>query len=81
MPKPLQIRISPDDVSRIIEAIDYYLNSWKEMEGYYRYGVIYDGPIHGDCDAQTAQLHIRHFTRLLRRLHRELDCLGNAAKD
>jgi hypothetical protein len=76
MPKPISIKIPPDDVYGIIQALEYYLESWKATETYCRDGIIYDGPIHEDCrDPQTAHRQVLLYAGVLRRFHRELDNL------
>lgn len=74
MPKPIQVKILPDDVYRIIEAMNYYLESWKATEIFLRDGVIYDGPIHDDSTSyELAHRQVLLFRGVLRRFHQELD--------
>jgi alkylhydroperoxidase family enzyme len=68
--------ISPESnaASCRLEAMSYYLESWKETEGYLRHGVIYDGPIHEDCSsAELAHLQVVQIRGALRRFKQEMD--------
>jgi hypothetical protein len=81
MPEPILLKLAPDDAYRIIEALNYYLESWKETEGYLRHGVIYDGPIHSDCNsAEMAHQQVLHFRGVLKRFHQELDRIHQSGK-
>jgi hypothetical protein len=74
MPETLKINMPPDDAYRIIEAMNYYLESWKATEVFKRDGVIYDGPIHEDCTGyESAHRQVLQFRGALRRLNQELD--------
>jgi hypothetical protein len=74
MPEPIQLKIPPNDVYRIIEAMNYYLESWEATEVFNRDGVIYDGPIHQDCTSyESAHRQVLQFRGTLRRFHQELD--------
>jgi hypothetical protein len=73
MPEPIQLKIAPDDAYAIIEALNYYLESWKATEVFVRDGVIYDGSIHDDCSYETAHRQALQFRGVLKRFHQELD--------
>ncbi len=80
MSEPLKINIPPDDVYRFIEAMNYYLESWKATEVFLRDGVIYDGPIHQDCNShESAHQQVLKFSRTLSRFHKQLDAVQKPA--
>jgi hypothetical protein len=73
MPEQIQLKILTEDAPRIIEALSCYLESWRETEGYWRHGVIYDGPIHSDCnDAETAGQCVKQLEGILKRFQTEV---------
>jgi hypothetical protein len=81
MPEPIRLKIPPDDAYGIIEALNYYLESWKATEVFLRDGVIYDGPIHDDCTSyETAHRQVLQFRGVLKRLHQGLDCIGKSQR-
>jgi hypothetical protein len=74
MPEPIQLKVLPNDAYGIIEALNYYLESWKATEVFLHDGVIYDGPIHDDCsNYESAHRQVLQFRGVLKRLHQELD--------
>jgi hypothetical protein len=81
MPQPLQLNIPPDDVYRIIQALDYYLESWQATEICRRDGYQPDdSPIHVDCfDENEAHKQALQVAGVLKRFHRELDRVNSAA--
>ncbi|HUA68285.1 MAG TPA: hypothetical protein VMA13_07030 [Candidatus Saccharimonadales bacterium] len=79
MPQPLNVKILPNDVYRIIEALEYLAESWKATEVCCRDGIILDdAPIHVDCsDPAIAHSEALAVKGVLRRLHRQLDKTGD----
>lgn len=75
MPKSLQMNIPPDDVYRIIEALNYYLESWQATEICRRHGYQPDdSPVHVDCfDPDEAHKQALRVRNVLIRFHRELE--------
>jgi len=78
MPQPLNVKILPNDIYRIIEALEYLVESWEATEICRREGIILDdAPIHVDCtDPAIAHREGLVIKGVLRRLHRELDAIG-----
>jgi hypothetical protein len=83
MPKPLRVNVLPNDVYRIIEALEYLADSWVATEICRRDGIIPDdSPIHVDChDPIVAHREALTVKRVLRRFHRELDNIQENGTD
>jgi hypothetical protein len=81
MPEPLNLKLPPNDVYGIIDALDYFIKSWEATEIFCRDGVLYDGPIHEDChSAEDAHSQVRRHKSILRRFHQQLDAINQNAE-
>jgi hypothetical protein len=79
MPQPINVNIAPDDVHRIIQALDFYLESWQATEICRRHGYQPDdSPVHVDCfDPDEAHTQALKVKGVLRRFHLELDRISS----
>jgi hypothetical protein len=82
MPQPLNVKILPSDVYRIIEALEYLAESWRATEICRRDGIILDdAAIHVECyDPALAHREALAVKGVLRRLHRELDTIDERSR-
>jgi len=82
MLEPIQLSITPDDALRVLQAVEFYIQSWRDTTICLTHGHIPDdAAIHSNCDdPKVAERQFKQFKGLHRRLNDELDKVHSTKK-